>query len=145
MACVCQLGGCFLLLGENSMVSLPVNLSSITSVEKCHTAKNSNMKVFHRAGFFPNSGILLVFKTRAVMQNQRLKLEVSIHNGNKSHNLWFLNVLISSNLKRVMLVLFEDNFTKKMEGQVELILKLSSTDSSFPASNAFLFYCPDCE
>lgn len=53
----------------------------------------------------PNSGVLLVFKTRAIMQNRRPILEVSNPNGNKSHKLWFLNVLIFSNLKRVMLAL----------------------------------------
>ena len=52
-----------------------------------------------------HSGILLVRKMRAVMQNKRLILEVSNHNGNKYHKLWFPNVLISPNLKRVMLAL----------------------------------------
>ena len=67
--------------------------------------KNSNLKMLHRAGSLPNSGVLLVCKTRAIMQNRRPILEVSNHNGTKSHKLWFPNVLIFSNLKRVMLAL----------------------------------------
>ena len=89
LVCTCQLGGCSVLLGENSVASFvcPTNLFFIAGLEKRDIAKNSNLKMLHRAGSLPNSGILLLFKMRAVMQNQRLILEVSNHRGNKSHSL----------------------------------------------------------
>lgn len=62
-----------------------LNLSFITGLVKSDIDKNPNLGMFHRAGSWPNSGILLVCKTRESMQNQRLILEVSNHDGNKSH------------------------------------------------------------
>lgn len=105
LACTCQLGGCFVLLGENSVASFALSTFSFLLAWRNVTLLKTNLKMLHRAGSLPNSGILLVCKARAVMQNKRLILEVRNHNGNKSHNMWFLNVLISSDLKRVMLAL----------------------------------------
>lgn len=65
---------------------LSLSLSSSPGCKK-PAFKTPHLKMLHRAGFLPNSGILLVCKARDVMQNKRLVLQASHHNGNKSFNL----------------------------------------------------------